>query len=130
MVLPSELDELWPQAEPLIRRGLQHVLSRYDPEDVKESVRNGWRQLWLLVPDMACVWVTQIDTYPRSKVLHIFLIAGRMPPDWKQVLFHVEQWGKAQGCQSVELKGRKGWVRRLPDYQVPRVFMQKDLTHA
>lgn len=127
MVLPEEVNDLWPRVEPLIERGLRESHKSFSAEDVRLSLLAKARQLWVLLPDIACAWVTQIDVYPLAKVFHIFLIAGKLPADWRQIWFHVKQWGKSQGCQAVELQGRKGWMRVFPDFEVI-VHLRQELT--
>ena len=56
--------------------------------------------------------VTEITVYPRKKVLHVFLGGG----DLNEILgMHesVVQWAISQGCESLTMTGRKGWVKAL-----------------
>src|SRR5579859_3701051 len=127
MLVPDELDALWPRFEPLVRLGLKYGVGRFTAEDVKASIADGRRQLWATVPDGDCILVTQIDQYPQAKVGHIFLCAGRLPKAWREILFHVTEWLKAEGCRAVELNGRRGWARKLRDFHVPMILLRKEL---
>ena len=78
-------------------------------EDIAEAVTEGRMQLW---PAKDSCLVTEITSYPRKKVLHVFLAGG----DLKEILAmrqSVVQWGIAQGCESITMTGRKGWVKVL-----------------
>ena len=125
LVLPEELDAVWPRIVHLIERGLKRGHG-FDVEDVRASLVERKRQLWLTAPDADCALVTQIDAYPRSTVLHIFLIAGRLPAEWLAMLAGIENWARQQGCDAAELRGRKGWLRKMRGYRA-LALMRKEL---
>ena len=78
-------------------------------EDIAEAIADGRMQLW---PAKDSCLVTEITVYPRKKVLHVFLGGG----DLNEILgMHesVVQWAMAQGCESLTMTGRKGWVKAL-----------------
>lgn len=130
MVAPDEIDALWPSIEPLIKRGLRAAQDTWASEDLIDFIRRGDKQLWLSVPHADCALVTQIDQWPRGKVLHIFMVAGKLPAHWDEILLAIEGWAKDRGCRKVEIRGRLGWMRKLKGYSTPRVFMEKDLCDA
>jgi hypothetical protein len=39
----------------------------------------------------------------------------------------LERFARAEGCARVRICGRRGWARRLPDYFVKRVILEKEL---
>ena len=78
-------------------------------EDIVEAIAEGRMQLW---PAKDSCLVTEITLFPRKKVLHVFLGGG----DLDEILgMHqsVVQWAKDQGCESLTMTGRKGWVKAL-----------------
>ena len=78
-------------------------------EDIVTAVVEGKMQLW--PAEKSCL-VTEITVFPRKKVLHVFLGGG----DLDEILgMHesVVQWGEAQGCSSLTMTGRKGWLKAL-----------------
>lgn len=78
-------------------------------DDVKQAIIEGRMQLWP-APNSAAV--TEIVEYARKKVIHVFLAGGQMD----EVVGGIEsvaEWGRAQGCQSMTISGRKGWERIL-----------------
>ncbi len=126
-VQPGEVEEFWPRVAPLIERGLKYAGGCFGLEDVRDSLIQGRRQLWIVWPDAHCALVTEQTDYPLKRVLHVFLVAGRLPRDWHDLWRGIERWAADQGCADVELRGRPGWIRRLPGYDARMIFMRKEL---
>lgn len=105
--LDSELERCRKWIEDALDRGG----NTHDFEDIAESVKSGFMQLW--PADDACA-VTEILTFPRKKVLHIFLAAGNMDTivDMHESAAH---FARLNGCSDMTIAGRKGWVRVLKD---------------
>jgi hypothetical protein len=121
-----DLPDIWPRVAPLVARALEHADGDQTALSVKESLEAGNRQLFVTWPEVDAMVVTAIESRPGQKVLHIFACAGRLPVDWRAILGEIERWAAAQGCRRVELQGRKGWVRMLPDYR-PTILLRKEL---
>ena len=78
---------------------------------------------------MHSVMVTQIVPYPQKKILRVISIAGS---DFKRLYeFNdmVESFAIRVGCSSMELWGRKGWKKLLPDWESNYIVYTKDLKH-
>jgi hypothetical protein len=125
-VQPAELGRLWDRVAPLIERGLRRGCG-FALDDVRGTLEGGARQLFVTWPGVDCALVTEDVTYPRERVLHVFLLAGRLPADWRQILAGLEAWAAARGCRAIELRGRRGWTRKLAGYGAPAVIMRKEL---
>jgi hypothetical protein len=93
----------------LIESALDEGGNTHTYEDVRQSIIKGDMQLWLA--DDACA-VTEIVIYPRKKVLHVFLAAGKME-SIVDMLESAERFGRANGCESITIAGRHGWKRVL-----------------
>jgi hypothetical protein len=92
-----------------IEDALEYSGGTHTFEDVTQSILSGRMQLW--PAERACA-VTEIVVYPKKRVLHVFLAGGEMG----QIIDMVSSanaWGKAQGCTSMTIAGRKGWERVL-----------------
>ena len=124
---PEEIETIWPRVEALVGRALARADGRYGLADVKASLIARKRQLWVVWPACDCLGITEISRYPRQTRLTVFALAGRLPQDWRDVLRRLESWAKEMGCRAVELRGRKGWVRRLPDYRAGLIEMSKEI---
>jgi hypothetical protein len=126
-VQPEEIETIWPRVEELVGRALARADGRYGLADVKASLIARKRQLWVVWPACDCLGITEISRYPQQTRLTVFALAGRLPPDWRDVLRRLESWAKEIGCRAVELRGRKGWIRRLPDYRAGLIEMTKEI---
>lgn len=90
-----------------LARALSYSGETHEVADVLEGVHEGRFQMWT---GEHSVMVTEVEQYPKGKVLHFFLAGGTM--DELSVMFpFVRQWGKDQGCVKATLTGRKGWAR-------------------
>lgn len=99
----AELDRCrdWIEAA-LARSGGTH-----DWYDIVAGVMNGNLQLW---PKPEGVLVTEIITYPRKRVLNVFLGGGKLT-ELEAMHEEVIAWAKEQGCTCARISGRKGWER-------------------
>ena len=94
-------------------------------EDVAAGIESGRMQLW--PADDGCI-VTEIVVYPQRKVLNGFLAGGEMARV-RDMVPHIEEWARMQGCAATELTGRKGWERVFGPmgYRFGAVTLRKDL---
>lgn len=74
--------------------------------------------------------VTEIKSFPLMKVCRIWLAGGDMDELVNVMLPDVEAWAKDNGCARVEIVGRKGWKRALPEYREPYAVLHKELEHG
>jgi len=118
---------VWPMVLPLVESALRHDGGRWSAPDILRSLESRDRQLWLVEEERPDgIIVTEIAIYPRRKTCVVFLAAGRRPVDWRDRLGDIEGWARAQGCAEIELHGRKGWRRALPDWP-SRTVLTKEL---
>lgn len=127
-IQPYEVDKLWPRLAPLIEQGLRFAGGCFASDDVRRSLVEGRRQLLVGWPEIACLLVTERIDYPLKRVLHVFLVAGRLPRDWRILWRGIERWASSEGCTAIEIRGRPGWARRLPDYRATMIFLSKELS--
>lgn len=97
-----------------IRGWLQPALDLHDThaiEDVERAVYKGTMQLWAGAKGAL---ITEIQKYPKFKVLHIFVAGGDMDQclDFLPSLY---TWADLQDCKKISLSGRVGWKRVLAD---------------
>jgi hypothetical protein len=93
-------------------------------DDVAKGVFEGRYQFW---PKEGAAVVTEVVTYPRKKVLHVFLAGGELA----QIIDlqpEVAAWAKTQGCTGFTQAGRYGFHRALKDHgwRTKFVVMEKD----
>lgn len=90
-------------------RALAYAGGTHTLGDVLRQILAGTAQLWEAED---AVIVTEVHDYPRMRVVHFWLAAGRL--DAVVDLSHrVLNWAKGAGCARATLAGRKGWERVL-----------------
>ena len=92
-----------------IEDALEYSGGSHDFQDVADGILSGRMQLW--PAEKGCA-VTEIVLYPKKSVLHVFLAGGEMETIVNMIDSAVA-WGKTQGCTSMTIAGRRGWVRVL-----------------
>ena len=105
------LDEELERCKPWIEAALEYSGGTHLFEDVVDSVKLGTMQLWPAPKGCA---VTEIITFPRKRVLHIFLAGGELN-QFRDMFDSAAKWGKMQGCSSMTFAGRRGWIRAMAD---------------
>lgn len=122
--VPSELvPTYWSRLEGLVEEALEYGNGEYLSEDIYEACRCGAMQLWATDKSVA---VTSLIIYPRRQTCLIVLAAGNLE-DLRRCLPLVEEWALYQGCDGIEVMGRMGWLKALPDYSQAQVHLRKDL---
>ena len=73
---------------------------------------------------------TEIQHRPSGRTaLVVAMTAGRDHRRWIHLLAELERYAAARGCDFVEISGRSGWARRLPEYRAkPGVVLTKELS--
>lgn len=83
---------------------------------VYESIKAFQAQLWLFHtgPEIHVAVVTRISyTASRTRVCTIYMASGGSLELWMDYCITVvEKWAKEQGCDYLQIVGRKGWARK------------------
>lgn len=111
---------------PWIKAALKHAGGTHNLEDILDGILHREYQFW---PAVESVVITELVIYPRKKVLNLFLAGGNYE-ELRTMLPDLEQFGKLEGCSTVTLTGRKGWLRSfLPKegYEGHWAVMTKEL---
>lgn len=101
-----------------IADALEYSGGTHTVDDVIDGIVSGHMQLW---PAPRGCAVTEIVSYPRKKVLHVFLAAGEMD-QIVDMLESAKDWGRQQGCDAFTIAGRKGWKRVLAKHGFNETF--------
>jgi hypothetical protein len=126
------LEEAWPNVAPHLARAIAEGDGEMTLDDLKALLAARDAQLWAAVDGEGRTigaGCTEIAAYPRRKVCAVFLwgAADGRRGEWRGGLGVVERWARLQGCDAVEVRGRKGWARVLPGYEPRRVILRKEL---
>ena len=131
IVQPEDVAYIWEEVAPLLERVKEHSEGEAEPDDFLEPLTHGDMQLWIASDGgvMHSAMITQIVVYPQKKILRVISIAGS---DFKRLYeFNdmVESFAIKTGCSGMELWGRKGWKKLLPDWESNYIVYSKDLKH-
>lgn len=103
---------------------------RYTLPALVDALIDGGMQVWLIGDEEARgVVLTELYLAPSGlKFAAIRAATGEGAAGWMHLIDVLEAWARAEGCVAIDALARKGWARRLPDYHMSHVFLEKDLT--
>ena len=125
---PAQAHEFWPHVAALIKAAMEKGrLSSF--ADVEHAVRNGNALLWLAWngETVKAAAVTELAIANGEKFCTIVACGGRDRSQWLPLLAGLEAYGRAQGCATMRIYGRRGWRKLLPEYHTTRVLLEKPL---
>lgn len=133
-VPPAEVDRVWHLVAPILARAILRT-RKITLEDAHELCTVGACQLWVVwFPqegedgEALGALMTDIQAYPSGwRVARIFVLAGEEFARWSHLLIDIEAWAVAEGCQALEMIGRKGWGRVFPEYRPIEYVYSKEL---
>ncbi len=124
----------WPAIAAELERGAGRSQGMMTMASIADGLRHDRLQLWIVLGDddaLIGTGLTQLGFEPSGiKVCTIYLTVGAGMKDETGHLSEIEAWAAHQGCQRVQLWGRKGWARELKSYRMTHVILMKDLTHG
>lgn len=132
LIPPDQIDEVWPDAEPLIAKAVKLCRGETNTQHVHDNLVEGNTKL-LAFSDggmLIAAVVICMHQYPEKKVCMISLAGGTRMSDWAdQGLAVVEKIAKEAGADAVYVHGRKGWLRKFSKYGYKEysTLMGKDL---
>ena len=131
IVQPEDIAHIWEQVAPLLDRVKEHSEGEAEPDDFLEPLTHGDMQLWIFTEESSLhsAMITQIIVYPQKKILRVISIAGSEFEKLRQFNDMVESFAIKTGCTGLELWGRKGWKKLLPDWESNYIVYTKDLIH-
>lgn len=125
------VSKAWPLAAPLLEKAVNRT-EKVTLSGLRESMISGDMQLWL-VYDTASNSVlaacgTELATYVSGfKTARLLLLGGLDLDRWAFFLANFEKWAKEEGCDAVEMVGRKGWGKMFPDYEPIEHWFAKEI---
>lgn len=132
---PARVHEIWPLAEPLLRRAIARTgLSSFC--DVEREIFCGNALLWLAVAGegsriaILAAASTRLQQTDTGKVCVITACAGKDMPRWLGLIRQIEEFANNEGCNCVRIYGRKGWLRVLDGYGQRQVILEKEFDNG
>ena len=118
-VVPYEyVDDLWPQASILLKRGVEESRGRYDLESLYSEIKMGDQHLWVMFEgddDMLAAFATQFCQYPLKLQLSVTFCGSEdsvgSGDKWRHAIEAVMEFARIHGCSGIEIVGRKGWFK-------------------
>lgn len=124
-VVPSDqVGDAWPE----IKRHIERIEDApWSPADVLRELLSGKALAWGMRADHVLgFWITRIENTWTRRFAVVWIVAGTGIefglPAYREV---IEPWLFNQGAEWIEVHGRKGWKRVLPDYQESAVVLRK-----
>ena len=127
-VAPELVRQALPLADRYIRTAIESVAIS-EPEDAFANVIEGRALLWMVVDGEKIVGavVTELQVFKGRKTCVIIAYGSDDHTGCGHLITNLEAFARAEKCAAIRLNGRKGWMRRLPDYSVKAVIMEKAL---
>ena len=114
----------WEFAKPHIEAALAYSKGTHTLDDVAIMVGAG---MLSLVVGRGCAMLTEVQNYPRIRVLNVFAAGGDLAGllELENGLLNL---AKEKGCQRVTETGRKGWLRTLPGAKELGTALYRDVS--
>lgn len=129
-VPPDAVGQVWPFVAGLASTIAETSAGRVNAEHIKAHIEAGAMQLWIVLDEngaaLAAV-ITEVVVYPLSKVCVVRGLAGHDRARWLHHLADIEAWARKIECTRIEVRGRKGMAKVLPEYKLTAVFLEKEL---
>lgn len=123
------LPELWPHARPHIER-FSAETQLISADDLYRDISTGHKQLWMTEADgvVRAVVVTQVYPTLKGPICCVWAACGDSGIEsLLAVLAEIEKWARSMNCVALEIRGRKGWKRVLPEFEQTGILLEKNL---
>lgn len=123
-VLPMVIDKLHDVA--------QRSRGRFTVPGMLENFGSGRWQMWIIWDASSeqpkAVFGTEIyRDVGEMWICGVRFLSGDDSGQWLYLIDQLEAWARANGCARLDMLARKGWARKLPDYKMTHVLLEKDL---
>ena len=131
IVQPEEVAHIWEEVAPLLERVKEHTEGEFETDDYLEPLPHGDMHLWIATEqsDVKAAMVTQFAIYPQKNMLRIISMAGEDFEEIRGFQDMIEAFAIKSGCSALEMWGRKGWKKLLPDWKDTYIVYTKDLKY-
>ena len=131
IIQPEDVAYVWEEVAPLLDTVKEHTEGELETDDFLEPLTHGDMQLWIATEGSKVhgVMVTQLIPYPQKKILRVISLAGDNFEELREFQEMIEAFAVKAGSTALEMWGRKGWKKLLPDWEDTYVVYTKDLKH-
>ena len=131
IVQPEDVAYIWEEVAPLLEKVKEHTEGEFETDDYLEPLTHGDMHLWIATEysDVKAAMVTQFAIYPQKNILRIVSMAGDDFEEIRGFQDMIEAFAVRRGWSALEMWGRKGWKKLLPDWNDTYIVYTKDLKH-
>lgn len=128
-----DFEMAWSNSVALLDKAIAFSDGKETLENIKRQVERRDMQFWVVVDfskppfEILAAFVTRIECHPKKKVLSIPYLGGKEAERWLDNIAIIEDFARSNGCESVEVIGRRGWIKKLPDYEPIHTVIRKVL---
>lgn len=124
----DRIDDAWPLVKDLLASGLRYSHGRINIEDLRALIDEGQVYLWVAIKggQIICAAALEFVQYPQKRACRLISVAGGTRNEWLHHRLSIDQWARDNDCDTIELVGRPGWRKVLPDWKYS-VLLEKDL---
>lgn len=126
--------ELFGRVLPMVKDRLESVIARsggrWTMKAMLRDLLDGRIKLLVVATpsEIKAVIGTHLHVAPSGMtVLQIMFCTGEDSKEWLPLLSLIESHARDNGCGKIEMWARKGWGKKLPDYKLTHVLLEKDL---
>ena len=119
----------WPHVREHILKAFSRFPGEVSEEKIIQNLSEGLYTLWVAWKDGPIGGLlTQIIEYSEFDSCRIVALGGKDFEDWREETDRVlDLYCKFHGLKRVEFAGRKGWLRRLKNYELNRIVMVRNV---
>ena len=131
-VRSDALEAVWPYVVGLVEGLPDDSAGSYTVDGIVDRLLEGTWQLWVVtrgsLDTTAAIVGTEVFTnMAGDKVCTLHFCKGTHAKQWTHLLETIERAARAIGCVKIEMTARKGWAKRLPEYRMTHVILEKAL---
>lgn len=128
-VPPDKIPALWNTVSPFIYSAMANGdFGSFN--ELESKLLNGDALLWISWngEEIMSAAVTELNLMETGGLVCTIVACGGMNMEkWLHLIDGIETFARHEGCKSTRIVGRKGWLRKLPDYRMTKVVIEKEL---
>ena len=126
----NRVEAYWPHVHEFVWPAFERFPGEMDIPTLLRRLLNGEGTLWVAYRDGRFLGgaITRIEDYPGFRAVQLVALGGRQFRLWKDELDKwITRYARYHHAKRLEFYGRKGWEKTLPDFEVNRIMMVREL---
>lgn len=126
----TQINAVFDHIQPFLETVYERFSDEVNEDVLASEIAADRIQFWVVTNGsiVSAVLGTSLDYLGTGvKVATVRFIVGKHSEKWIHLLEKIEAWAAFEGCKKVRMYARKGWAKRLPDYKMPFVVMEKEI---